>query len=461
MTNIIRDIFESLKGTEQDYTRMKLRRAIVLLAIPMVIEMIMESLFALTDIYFVAKLGAEATATVGITESLMTIIYSIGMGLAMATTGIVSRRIGEKHPKEASKSAVQAIIIGLIVSIPFFIAGTFYSRQILELMGSSQAVINDGNKYASILIGSNVIIMLLFINNAIFRSAGDAMMPMVVMIIANLINIILDPCLIFGWGPFPELGLTGAAIATCIGRGIGVLLQLYILMRKNRRIYIGLQSLTVDLKIIVKILVLSIGGIGQFLIATTSWVFLYRIMTEFGDHVVAGYTIAIRLLIFSLLPAWGLSNAASTLVGQNLGAKQPERAERSAWMISYVNMAFLSVVGIIFYFGSEFFVPLFTPDQHIREVGIACLKILSFGYLFYGLGMVMSQSFNGAGDTFTPTLVNFICFWVIEIPLAYLLALEFNLGAEGVFLSVVIAESLLGILSFILFKRGRWKFREI
>ncbi|MBN2611831.1 MAG: MATE family efflux transporter [Bacteroidales bacterium] len=461
MSNFFRDIIESLKGIEQDYTSMKLRRAIVLLAIPMVIEMIMESLFALADIYFVSQLGAEATATVGITESLMTIIYSIGMGLAMATTGLVSRRIGEKHEKDAANTAVQAIILGIVLSIPFFIAGTFYSKQILNLMGSSDGVINDGNKYSAILIGSNAIIMLLFINNAIFRSAGDAMVPMIVMIVANLINIVLDPCLIFGWGPFPEMGLTGAAVATCIGRSIGVIMQIFMLTRKHRRIYINLKSVILDLKIILKLLGLSAGGIGQFLISTTSWVFLYRIMTEFGDHVVAGYTIAIRLLIFSLLPAWGLSNAASTLVGQNLGAKHPERAERSAWMISYVNMAFLSVVGIVFYAGSGYFVPLFTSDPLIIEIGIECLKILSFGYLFYGLGMVMSQSFNGAGDTFTPTIINFICFWLIEIPLAYLLALYLNMGAKGVFLSVVIAESLLGLFAFLIFKRGKWKLREI
>lgn len=461
MTKLIHEIFDSLKGTEQDYTSMKLRRAIIMLAIPMVTEMIMESLFALADIYFVSQLGAEATATVGITESLMTIIYAVGMGLAMATTGIVSRRIGEKKQIEASMSAVQAIFLGVLMSIPFFIAGSFYSKEILALMGSSKGVINDGSKYTSILIGSNVIIMLLFINNAIFRSAGDAMISMVVMIFANLVNIILDPCLIFGLGPFPELGVTGAAIATCIGRGLGVIMQFYMLTRKHRRIYINWQSVVIDFKIILKLLKLSVGGVSQFLISTTSWVGLYRIMTEFGDHVVAGYTISIRIIIFSLLPAWGLSNAASTLVGQNLGAKHTDRAERSVWIISVVNMVFLFVVGIVFYFGSEFILPLFSPDKQIQQVGISCLKILSFGYVFYALGMVMSQSFNGAGDTFTPTFINFICFWMVEIPLAYLLAIELNMNEKGVFLSIVLAESLLGILGVIIFKRGRWKLREV
>jgi putative MATE family efflux protein len=461
MANIFNEIIESIKGTEQDFTRMKLRRAVILLAIPMVIEMIMESLFALFDIIFVSRLGAEATATVGITESLMTIIYSVGMGLAMATTGIVSRRIGEKKKKEASVSAFQAIFLGILVSIPFIIAGSFFSKEILNLMGASQGVVNNGSVYTAIMLGSNVIIMLLFINNAIFRSAGDAMISMLVMIFANLINIILDPCLIFGIGPFPELGVTGAGIATCTGRSLGVLMQIFVFSRKNRKIRIDRAAISINLSIIKRLLKLSLGGIGQFLIATTSWVGLYRIMTEFGDNVVAGYTVAIRVIIFSLLPAWGLSNAASTLVGQNLGAKRSDRAEKSVWTISLVNMLFLFIVGVIFYFASNRIVSIITPIEQVREVGILCLKVLCFGYVFYALGMVTLQAFNGAGDTYTPTLLNFICFWIIEIPLAYIISIQMGMNEQGVFLAIVIAESCLGMLGLLAFRRGKWKLREV
>ncbi len=461
MSDLFKDIVESIKGIEQDFTRMRLRRSVILLAIPMVLEMIMESLFALADIVFVSRLGPEATATVGITESLMTIIYAIGMGLSMATTGIVARRIGENRPVMAARSATQSILLGGILSIPFFVAGTFYSREILNMMGASHGVQSTGAAYTSLMIGSNVIIMLLFINNAIFRSAGDAMISMIVMVSANLINIVLDPCLIFGLGPFPRLGVTGAAVATIIGRGTGVTLQFYMFFKQKRRIQLNRNAMVVDLKIIFRLLKLSLGGIGQFLIATTSWVGLYRIMTGFGDNVVAGYTIAIRLIIFSLLPAWGLSNAASTLVGQNLGALKPGRAERAVWVIARVNISFLLIVGVCFFFLSTPIVSAISMDADVREAGILCLKILCFGYGFYGLGMVMSQAFNGAGDTFTPTLVNFACFWMLEIPLAYYLSMKMGMNETGIFISIVIAESMLGILATLLFRRGKWKLREV
>jgi putative MATE family efflux protein len=461
MANIFKAIIESIKGEEQDFTSMRLRRAILLLAIPMVMEMIMESLFALFDIIFVSQLGAEATATVGITESLMTIIYSVGMGLAMATTGIVSRRIGENKKREASVSAFQSILLGILISVPFFISGFFFSKEILRLMGASQWVINNGAPYTAIMLGSNLVIMLLFINNAIFRSAGDAMISMVVMIFANLINIVLDPCLIFGIGPFPELGVTGAGIATCTGRILGVFMQFYVFLRKNRKISIGRQSVTIDFGIIRRLLKLSMGGVGQFLISTTSWVGLYRIMTEFGDNVVAGYTVAIRIVLFTLLPAWGLSNAASTLVGQNLGADKSGRAEKSVWTISVINILFLFITGIVLYFASNQIISIITPVEQIREVGILCLKILSFGYGFYAMGMVTLQAFNGAGDTYTPALLNFICFWIIEIPLAYFISVQTGINEKGVFLAIVIAESCLGIFGFLAFKRGKWKLREV
>ena len=461
MSDLFKDIIDSIKGNEQDFTRMKLRRSVILLAVPMVLEMIMESLFALADIVFVSKLGAEATATVGITESLMTIIYAIGMGLSMATTGIVARRIGENRPRTAAKSATQAIILGVFLSIPFLIVGIFYGKEILSLMGASNNVQAVGTTYSSLMIGSNLIIMLLFINNAIFRSAGDAMISMLVMMLSNLLNILLDPCLIFGLGPFPELGVTGAAVATVTGRGIGVLLQFYMFFFRKRRIHLNKSALVFDLKIILRLFKLSLGGIAQFLIATTSWVGLYRLMTEFGDNVVAGYTIAIRIIIFSLLPAWGLSNAASTLVGQNLGALKPERAERVVWAISLVNIVFLVSVGFCFYFLSAIIVGTISSDIYVQRAGILCLKILCFGYGFYALGMVMSQAFNGAGDTITPTIINLICFWFIEIPLAYFLSVNSEMREKGIFVSIVVAESILGIMAMFLFRRGKWKLREV
>ncbi len=461
MSNLIKDIIDSIKGTEQDFTKMKLGRSIILLAIPTVLEMMMESLFAICDIFFVSRLGAEATATVGITESLMTIVYAIGMGLSMATTSIVSRRIGEHKFLKASISAFQAILLGVLISFPFFTVGAIAPKQILAFMGASNLVIETGYIYTGILIGSNVIILLLFINNAIFRSAGDAIVSMFVLFFANLLNIILDPCFIFGFGPFPELGITGAAVATSIGRGLAVILQFYLFIRKKRKIQITKNTVLVDLKIIARLIKLSVGGISQFLIATSSWVGLYMIMTKLGDEVVAGYTIAIRVIIFSILPAWGLSNAASILVGQNLGAKQPKRAEHSVWIISLVNMAFLSLVGICFYFAAPLIMQIFTNEKDILDVGVLCLQILCFGYLFYALGMVMSQAFNGAGDTYTPTLLNLICFWIVEIPLAYYLSSVALMNEKGVFISILIAESMLGIFSLLLFKRGKWKTKVV
>lgn len=461
MSGLWKDIIGSIKGSEYDFTKMRLSRSIILLAIPMVLEMIMESLFALFDIIFVSKLGAEATATVGITESLMTIIYAVGMGLGTATTSIVARRIGEHNEKKASRSAFQAIILGIFISIPFLFAGVFYSSDILRLMGASLDVQQSGSLYTGIMIGSNVIVILLFINNSIFRSAGDAMISMIVLITANLINIILDPLLIFGIGPFPELGVEGAAYATCIARGIGILIQFYFFVVKKRKIKINMESIGIDFKIIGRLLKLSVGGVGQLLISTTSWVALYRIMNEFGDETVAGYTIAIRIVIFSILPAWGLSNAASTLVGQNLGAKQIQRAERSVRVISVVNMAFLFFIGVVSFFGANIFIPLISQDINVIQAGVLCLKTLSFGYIFFALGMVMSQALNGAGDTFTPTLINFLCFWVIEIPLAYVLSLYTGMDEKGIFLAIVISESLLGIFAWFAFRRGKWKLREV
>jgi putative MATE family efflux protein len=461
MKSFLRDLKEAVSGTEQDFTEGRLSRAILLLSIPAVLEMIMESIFVIVDIFFVSRLGSDAIATVGLTESLITIVYAISLGLATATTSMVSRRIGEKNPDKASQTAFQAILTGIIVSVAIAIPGYFYSSRLLELMGASPEIVSGMAGYTRIMLAGNVVIMLLFIINAIFRSAGDAVVAMRVLWVGNIINIVLDPCLIFGWGPFPEMGVAGAAVATTTGRGIAVLYQIWLLFFGKKRIKLSVKHLGFDFRIISRLIKLSIGSIGQNLISTTSWIALVRIISVFGSEIVAGYTIAIRIVSFTLLPSWGISNAASTLVGQNLGAKHPERAERSVMITGFVNMILLGTVGFIYILFPGPFIRLFIQDPAVVKAGIECLRIVSIGFIMYGFGMVLVNSFNGAGDTSTPLKINFIAFWMIEIPLAWILAIKSGMNENGVFWAIVIAESFMTVTAFFIFRRGNWKLKEV
>jgi putative MATE family efflux protein len=454
---LLRDLRDSTRGTEIDYTQGSISRAILLLSVPMMLEMAMESTFAIVDVYFVSSLGASAVATVGLTEAVLTLMYAVAIGFSMGTTAMVARRIGEKNPREAADSAVQSIFIAFVASVPFALAGMFFAKDLLSLMGADVWSIEHGYKYTAWMLGGNVVIMLIFVINAIFRGAGDAAIAMKVLWFSNSVNIVLDPVLIFGLGPFPEMGIEGAAIATNIGRGLGVLVQLWVLFRGAKHIRVLTSQIRLHADIMVRLVRTSLGGIGQFIIATTSWVGLVRIVSEFGSEALAGYTIAVRIFIFTLMPSWGMSNAAATLVGQNLGAHQPERAERSVWITGLANMMFLAVVSLIYIFFDETLVKIFTSEQGVIIAGAECLRIVSYGYLVYAWGMVMPQAFNGAGDTVTPTKINFFCFWLLEIPLAYLLSMKLGAKQSGVYWSIVIAESIAGVVGIWLFRKGKWK----
>lgn len=452
---------EAVVGSQRDFTEGSIGPAIFLLAVPMVLEMMMESLFGIINVFWVARLGAESTATVGLTESLLTMVFAVALGLSMATTATVARRIGEKDHHGASVAAFQSIILGVLASIPVAIIAVLFAPSMLRLMGGSEGVVEHGTGYARIILGGNVVIMLLFLINAVFRGAGDASIAMRVLWIANVINIVLDPCLIFGLGPFPALGVTGSAIATTIGRGTGVLFQLWFLFSGRGRVKVDWQQARINVPVMLRMARISLGGMFQFLIATASWVALIRMVAMFGDAALAGYTVALRIIIFAILPSWGMSNAAATLVGQNLGAKKPARAERSVWVTGFANMCFLGLVAITFITFAERLIGIFTTDPDIVPYGVACLRFISYGYIFYAYGMVMVQSFNGAGDTSTPTLINLCCYWLIQIPLAYTLAIPLHFGAKGVFAAITIAESLLAVVAMLAFRRGRWKTREV
>ena len=454
-------IREAIRGSHQDYTTGNLNRAILLLAIPMVLEMVLESLFAVVDVFFVGRLGADAVATVGLTESLLTLIFAVAIGLSMSTTAMVARRIGEKDPEDASVAGVQAIILGLAVSLLVGIPSFLCAPRLLQIMGASPDIIATGSGYARIALGGCGAIMMLFLNNAIFRGAGDAAIAMRLLWISNILNLILDPCLIFGLGPFPRLGVTGAALATFTGRSIGVLYQFYRLALGTERLPSLARHLRVNLGVLWRLIRVSITGILQFAIANTSWIVLVRIVSTFGAAAVAGYTIAIRIVIFVILPSWGLSNAAATLVGQNLGAGKPDRAEASVWRTGLYNMIFLGGVGVILILFAEPAVRLFTHDPEVIPLAASCLRILSYGNIGYAYGMVMLQAFNGAGDTVTPTWVNLFGFWFLEIPLAYWLAIPMNLRSKGAYFSIVIAEGSIALAGVLLFRRGRWRQQKI
>jgi putative MATE family efflux protein len=454
-------IREAVRGSHQDFTTGSLNRAILLLAIPMILEMVLESLFAVVDVFWVGRLGADAVATVGLTEAMLSLVMAVGFGLSLSTTAMVARRIGEKDPAGAAVAGVQAIAIGLTISLFVGVPCFFYAPNLLRLMGASPQVITVGSGYARLALGGSGAIMMLFLNNAIFRGAGDAAIAMRLLWVSNIINLVLDPCLIFGWGPFPKLGVTGAALATLTGRSIGVLYQFYRLLRGTERIRILRNQIHVNLGVLLRLLRVSVTGILQFVIAHTSWIGLMRIVSVFGSLTLAGYTIAIRILIFILLPSWGLSNAAATLVGQNLGAKQPERAQISVWRTGFYNMLFLGIIGVIFLIFATPMVRLFTNDPTVVPLAATCLRILSYGNIGYAYGMVMLQAFNGAGDTVTPTIVHFFGFWVLEIPLAYFLAIPGHVGANGVYISIVVAECAIAAAGILLFRRGRWKGKQI
>ena len=452
---------ESLSDNETDFTVGPIGRALGLLAIPMMLEMSMEAIFAVVDLAFVSRLGTNAIAAVGLTEALITVLYAVAIGLGMGVTAMVSRRIGEKDPDAAAVVTGQAIWIGAGLAIVIGVTGVIYAADLLRLIGASEAVISEGRGFTAMLLGGSASILYLFLLNAAFRGAGDAPIALWSLTLANAINIVLDPCLIFGLGPFPELGVTGAAVATTIGRGIGVLYLFYSLFRGNGRLTLQLRQCVVVPRIIGRLIRISIGGIGQFLIATSSWIVVMRIVALYGSAPIAAYTIALRLIEFAFLPAWGLGNAAATLVGQNLGAARPDRAEKSVWRASRYNAIFMGILGLVSVVLAPQIVGLFSSEAEVVRIGTSCIQILGIGYPMYAVGMIVIQALNGAGDTYTPSVLNFICFWMLQIPLAYWLAEPTGFGPNGVFISIIVSESALTVMGVLVFRRGKWKTQQV
>ncbi len=456
-----RTIVASVRGDSVDHTAGSLGRSILLLAIPMVMEMIMESVFAVADVFWVSRLGADAVAVVGTTETLMTLIYAVAMGLAMAAAATVARRIGEKQPDAAARTAVQAIAVTVGISAVLGIAGWLLAPHLLSLLGASGAVVAQGSTFARIMLGGNAVVFLLFVVNSIFRGAGDAASSMRVLWLANSLNILLGPCFIFGLGPFPAMGVTGAAVATTIGRGAGVVYQLVILARGKGRIVIRREHLGLDPAVMKSILGIAWTGMVQGLIGMTSWLGLVRIVNQFGSTAMAGYFIAIRIVIFALLPAWGLSNAAATLVGQNLGAKRPDRAEAAVWIAARYDLYFLGAVGLLFVIFAGPIAGLFADDPVVLAQATRCLRIVSLGFPLYAFAMVMTAAFNGAGDTWTPTIINLLCFWAWEVPFAWVLSVPGGIGPTGVHIAITVGFSTMALVALVLFRRGRWKVKHV
>lgn len=450
-------IKESLRGSHRNYTTGPIGRAILLLAIPMVLEMFMESVFAVVDIFWVSHLGKEAMATVGLTESFLTLVYALAIGLSIGAMAMVARRIGEQNPDGAARAAVQAIALALFVSIVIAVVAAPMAPRLLKLMHASPWIIENGSTFTRIMLAGNATVVMLYMVNAIFRGAGDAAIAMRTLWLANWINILLGPCLIFGVGPFPKLGIAGAAIATNIGRGTGALFALSRLVRSGGRFDVRRKHLRLEPSIMWRLLRLSATGTFQVFIGMASWIGLVGIISSFGSDAVAGYTAGIRVILFALLPSWGMANAAATMVGQSLGAGNPDRGERAVWKAGFYNMIFLGIVGLVFIVFASQIIGIFTQDPNVAPYGVDCLRIVAYGFLFYAYGMVLGQSFNGAGDTWTPTIINLFVFWLWEIPLAYVLSVVFNLGPRGVFVAITIAFSTLAVVSAVVFRRGNWK----
>jgi putative MATE family efflux protein len=458
---VVREIRAALAGGHRDYTQERIGRAIVLLAIPMVLEMVMESVFAVVDMFWVSHLGPDAIAIVGVTESIMSVIYAVAIGLSIAAGAVVARRIGEKDGDGAATAAVQVIGLGVVAAAVLGVIGAALAPQLLAVMGAAPAAIAKGRGFTAIMLGGNATVFLLFLINAVFRGAGDAAIAMRTLLLANVLNIVLGPCFIFGWGPFPELGVTGAAVATNIGRGIGVMYQLVSLIRASGQLTVRRRHLRVDRAALGAMVRIAGNGIGQLLINTTSWVGLMYLMTPFGSAAVAGYAVSIRVVVFAILPAFGLANAAATLVGQNLGANQPERAEQAVWTAARYNLYFLGAVGIAFVVLAGPIIGLFPGGAEMQAFGTTALRIIGLGFPFYAYGIVVSSAFNGAGDTRTPTIMNLFCFWLWEIPLAWVLSGPGGLGRDGIVAAIAVAFSTLAVVSVIMFRRGSWKTKKV
>ncbi|MCQ0112167.1 putative efflux protein, MATE family [Zhouia amylolytica] len=461
LVSFLKLLKDAISGKEMDFTKGSIRKAIFMLSIPMILEMCMESVFALVDIAYVSQVSTNAVATVGLTESVITLVYAVAVGLSMAATAIVARRIGEKDHVGANQAAVQVIILGVLVAIVVSTIGIVFPKEILSLMGGESDLVEEGYRYTQILFGGNITIVLLFLINAIFRGAGNASMAMWALVLSNGLNIILDPIFIFGLGPIPEYGVAGAAIATTIGRGTAVVFQLFVLFYGATRIKLAFKDLVIRTQIMLRLIKVSLGGIGQFLIGTSSWIFLMRIMSEFGSEVLAGYTISIRIMMFTLMPSWGMSNAAATLVGQNLGANQPERAEISVWKTSKYNAYFMIIVSVLYLFFARSIIGWFSEVPEVVKYGAMSLQIVAAGYVLYAYGMTLTNAFNGAGDTKTPTIINFFCFWMFQLPFAYFAALTMEWGPKGVFWGIMLAESLIALVAIYWFKKGKWKLVKV